>query len=45
MRRLHLAEDRNMNLYTFMNAINYKVKTLGPIMSYGRLKTPDKEMS
>ena len=45
MRRLHLAEDRHMNLYKFMNAINYKAKTLGPIMSNGRLKTSDKDMS
>ena len=45
MRRLHLAENRNMNLYKFMNAINYKVKTLGPIMSNGRLKTSAREMS
>ena len=45
MRRLHLAEDRNMNLYKFMNAINYKVKTLGPMISNGKLKTTDKEMS
>ena len=44
MRRQHLAENRNMNLYKFMNAINYKVKTLGPIMSDGRLKTSDREM-
>ena len=28
-----------------MNAINYKVKTLGPIISNGKLKTSDKEMS
>ena len=45
MRRLHLAEDKNMNLYRFMNSINYKVKSLGPIMSNGKLKTTDKEMS
>ena len=45
MRRLHLAEDRQMNLYKFMNAINYKIKTLGPIMADGKLKTSDKEMS
>ena len=45
MRRLHLAVDKNMNLYKFMNAINYKVKTLGPILSKGKLKTSDKEMS
>ena len=44
MRRLHLAEDKNMNLYRFMNSINYKVKSLGPIMSNGKLKTTDKEM-
>ena len=45
MRRLHLAEDRHMNLYKFMNAINYKIKTLGPIMADGKLKTSDKDMS
>ena len=46
LRRLHLAENRQMNFYKFMNAITYKTKTLGPIMSTdGKLKTSDKEMS
>ena len=46
MRRLHLAENRNMNLFKFKNAITYKAKTLGPIKSEnGELKTSDKEMA
>ena len=46
MRRLHLAENKNMNLFKFMNAITYKAKTLGPIKSEnGELKTSDKEMA
>ena len=46
MRRLHLAENKHMNLYRFMNSINYKVKTLGPIKAEdGSLKTTDREMS
>ena len=28
LRRLHLAENREMNFYKFMNAITYKTKTL-----------------
>ena len=46
LRRLHLAEYREMNFYKFMNAITYKAKTLGPIFSGdGKLKTSDKEMA
>ena len=45
LRHLHLAEDREMNFYKFMNAITYKTKTLGPIISGGKLRTSDKEMT
>ena len=45
LRRLHLAENRDMNFYKFMNAITYKTKTLGPIISDGKLRTSDKEMA
>ena len=45
LRRLHLAKNREMNFYKFMNAITYKTKTLGPIISDGKLRTTDKEMA
>ena len=46
MRRLHLAENREMNLFKFMNAISFKPKTLGPVRgSNGTLRTTDREMS
>ena len=45
LRRLHLAVNRETNFYKFMNAITYKAKTLGRIISDGKLKTSDSEMS
>ena len=45
LRRLHLAGNREMNFYKFMNAITYKTKTLGPIVSDGKLRTSDKELA
>merc|ERR1712086_491603 len=46
LRRLHLAENRQMNFYKFVNAITHKTKTLGPIMSTdGKLMTSDKDQS
>ena len=45
LRCLHLAPNREMNFYKFMNAITYKTKTLGPIISDGKLRSSDNEMA
>ena len=45
LRRLHLAANREMNFYKFMSAITYKTKTLGPIISNGKLRSSDNEMA